>query len=360
MLTYEPFLRWECVMRIAMLVSGLTFAFAPLVYAQSTTQPANLAPPLPAASAPAAAAETSATPSAADARVLVLPFTPAAGTNFAWVGRAVQQDLVADLSRSTRTAVDAPANVQPAADAAGAVAQGRQAGASIVVFGQFQSAGPSMRLTGQVLDVTTGRPVGGLTATGPADDLFPLEDQVAWQVLHALPAGWVTTPLPPQPAAGGAPASDTLATPAPLPGDGVSADAPGSSEYYSYTYPDYSAPRAYSSSYTYAYAYPYYWRAVPYYGPDVFYFYQIDHYHHHWNHDHGGWINHHGWDDFRRPGVPFAAGPRPMGPSLGARPMPERYTSPQLIAPGPRVSGAHVGPSRAGGGGGGRASGSQR
>jgi hypothetical protein len=83
-------------------------------------------------------------------------------------------------------------SVQPvsgvsAADDAAALKAAKDAGASFVVLGGYQSVENDLRITGQVIDVTTGQPVAGLKATGGQRDLFAMEDTIAAQVKRALP-----------------------------------------------------------------------------------------------------------------------------------------------------------------------------
>jgi TolB-like protein len=103
------------------------------------------------------------------------------------VGKAVQQDLLTDLTQGTSVRVYAPASATPAADSDEALKAGRDAGASVVIYGQAQNTGREVRLSGQVLDVATAKSIGALKATGPSDDLFHLEDALAGQVFIALP-----------------------------------------------------------------------------------------------------------------------------------------------------------------------------
>ena len=124
--------------------------------------------------------------------VLVLPFSTASAPSEAWIGKAVQQDLLTDLTQGTTAQVIAPAGISPAADADEALKAARDKNASIVVYGQAQNTGKEVRLSGQVLDVATGKPITALKATGPTDDLFHLEDALAGQVFRALPANLLT------------------------------------------------------------------------------------------------------------------------------------------------------------------------
>ena len=163
--------------------------------------------------APAAAsfAETPATQpgpqSLANSTILVLPIEPPAGA-YGWVSRAIQQDILVDLTQMTRAHVLAPSSA-PALDADAALRAGRDAGADYVVFGLAQSSATQLRVTGQVLEVANGKNLAYLKATAPADDLFPLEDALAVQVARALPGA--SAPVLPTTAPG-----DTAA-PRPLP-----------------------------------------------------------------------------------------------------------------------------------------------
>jgi hypothetical protein len=56
-----------------------------------------------------------------------------------------------------------------------------------VAFGQAQVLDNQVRLTGQILDVASGKSLGNLAQTGPISDLFKLEDGLAKQVIDALP-----------------------------------------------------------------------------------------------------------------------------------------------------------------------------
>lgn len=119
--------------------------------------------------------------------ILVLPFTAPSGANDAWIGKAVQQDLLTDLSQGTVAHVIAPASAPAAADQEAALGTARQMGASTVVYGQAQIMGKDVRLSGQVLDVADGKPLAAIKSTGPTDELFHLEDALAGQVFMALP-----------------------------------------------------------------------------------------------------------------------------------------------------------------------------
>lgn len=156
-------------LRTALFSLALATALAPgrPLAAQDATQPA------------AAPATRPANP-----LVLVLPIAPPEGS-YAWVGKAIQQDIMVDLQQMTRARVIAP-SVAPAADADAALRAARDANADYVAFGNAQVLGSQLRVTGQVLDARTGQSVSPLKVTAPVDNLFPLEDALAAQAARAI------------------------------------------------------------------------------------------------------------------------------------------------------------------------------
>jgi len=119
------------------------------------------------------------------ARVILLPFESAGESERAWVAKAVQQNLLAELSRVNSVQV-VTAN-QPAKDQEAAVKAAQDAKADYVVWGSYQAVEGDLRITGQVLDANKKETVAGLKATGSVRDLFGLEDVIASQVKRALP-----------------------------------------------------------------------------------------------------------------------------------------------------------------------------
>jgi TolB-like protein len=180
------------------------------------------------------------------ASVLVFPFVPAGNPGtYDWIGRGVQQSLLADLSSSNVTKVVFPAT-QPAQGPVDPIAVGEQSGANFVIIGTFQVNDTQVRVTGQVFDVASGQNLGGLKATGAIADLFKLEDSLNDQVMHLLPGSGVNA---------------AAAQPAPVaqaPTTYVQADAP--------------APAAPSVTYVYSSSYPYayYYGGYPYAGWPVY------------------------------------------------------------------------------------------
>lgn len=241
----------------------------------------------------------------ADRTVLVLPIVDPAGGTQAGIGRAIQQDIVTDLTTLTKAHAVAPANATAASDEAAAVDEGRRLGAAYVVWGDAQVSGGQMRVTGQLLNVSSGQALAALKATAPADNLFPLEDSLAAQAAKGLPQpiGLVAPPQT-QPAAAQSGAPYASGTPAmqPLPGTpggattepyySVNAGEP-QTPYYSYTE---SIPPTYYTYNTY-YAYPGYWYDPywPYWGWGGAAFIGGGYwpYYHHWYG--GGWGYHEGF-----------------------------------------------------------------
>jgi TolB-like protein len=117
---------------------------------------------------------------------LLLPFESAGPAEKPWVAKALQQNLLAELSRVN--SVQAITADQPAKNLNEAAKIAEGAGADFVVFGSYQAVDGDLRITGQVVDVAKRQAVAGLKATGTLRDLFGMEDVIANQVKRALPA----------------------------------------------------------------------------------------------------------------------------------------------------------------------------
>jgi len=149
-------------------------------------------------------------------KLLVLPFASVANADRdAWIGRAISEALTADLSIDHTLSVTTDKN-RPVDAANDALAAGKQAGAQSVVYGTFQNVGENVRVTGQILDVESGKPVAGITATGPIQELFSLQDSLVHQIEIRLGRPGLPAP-PPQPA----PADSPLPLPQVNNSDGV-------------------------------------------------------------------------------------------------------------------------------------------
>jgi TolB-like protein len=120
--------------------------------------------------------------------ILVLRFeTPGDADNADWIGRAAQEDLATDLTHNTTARIKSPFEPKAFSDYDSALRRAREVHATHVVFGQAQAMDANVRLTGQVLDVASGRPLGTLKITGPRSSLFDLEDALSRQVCAVLP-----------------------------------------------------------------------------------------------------------------------------------------------------------------------------
>jgi len=211
---------------------------------------------------------------AAAATILVLPFAPLTSQDHDWISKGVQQDLAADLIRSSRLRVLAPSNAAPAGDSNAGLKAGRDAKASFVVFGHYQVSDSQLRVTGQVLETGVGQHLGALKSTGMLRDLFNVEDSLTAQVLSSLPRQLVSRE-PTEPDEGpnyvyhphdqfpaGAASPDQGAPP-----DTAQSNAPStpysSSDYSGYPGSYYSYPQSYYyagpdyGDYGYNYYYPY-------------------------------------------------------------------------------------------------------
>src|SRR5579859_3935397 len=125
-----------------------------------------------------------------DARIVVLPFSALnPSQEQAWLGRSIQQSVLADLTAAAPGRITSADN--EVTDMSAAAAIGRQAGAKFVVHGSFTtlstSAGQILRIMGEVVDASSARPVAGFKATGLYSEIFRLEDQVVSQIRMHMP-----------------------------------------------------------------------------------------------------------------------------------------------------------------------------
>src|SRR5665213_196751 len=157
------------------LLAGAIPALIPMVSLAQTV----IAPPA-SATLPAAGDGVAAT-QGVNGKILVLPFMALNPNDAsAWMGKSIQESLVADLTVSAPDRVVSGQQIAPSVEAALNLA--RQNGARFVVAGGFASSGQQLRITGQVLDVQTGKPITGLKATGEPSQIFGMEDSLAMQV----------------------------------------------------------------------------------------------------------------------------------------------------------------------------------
>lgn len=124
-------------------------------------------------------------------KVLVLaPAVVNPDPQFNWLSAAMQQSLVADLTRHLPIQIETSAS--STSDTAEATELAKKTGAARVIISTIQLAGDQIRVTGQILDVGNQHVLLALKATGRIDDLFEMEDQLASQATRGL--------IPPRPA----------------------------------------------------------------------------------------------------------------------------------------------------------------
>ena len=163
---------------------------------------------------------------AADGPAAVLSFINISG-NAAddWIGTGIAESLAADLNRAGIAATRADTASIPRATEVGLgapdaiVETGRILEASWLVTGAFQRIGDRLRITARVFDATTAAVIDAVTADGPFDELFEIQDRVAAQVRAELASG--SRRAADQPAAAAAarpPAPDLLDAPRREPG----------------------------------------------------------------------------------------------------------------------------------------------
>jgi TolB-like protein len=101
--------------------------------------------------------------------VAIAPFSAiGASAGGDWIGKAVQQNLMADLAR---------VHFRPTESA------GTE---GYVIRGSYQQSEQLIRFSGQLVEARSGRVVGGLSATGSLKDLFALEDTLSNQAIGQL------------------------------------------------------------------------------------------------------------------------------------------------------------------------------
>jgi TolB-like protein len=192
-------------------------------------------------------------------KVLVIPFTQIGDHGHEWVGAAIHENLVTQVSADS--AVQAIGMNQPLANTSqqDAMAAAKGAGAGLVVFGSFQFAGDALRVNGRVMETTYGQTIATLSATGPIIDLFKIEDTLSGQVSAAMPQPVNNVPTVtygPQPSAETQPQAVPYYT-ANQPDSSATAAAPtyvysptyGYPTYPTYSYPAYSYPDYYGGYY---------------------------------------------------------------------------------------------------------------
>ncbi|HEY8665618.1 MAG TPA: hypothetical protein VIL86_03090 [Tepidisphaeraceae bacterium] len=149
--------------------------------AAATQRAANSNPATQPAAAPAAADPTP--------RVLLLRFDLLGkDEGNEWIGRALQQNLLSELSRvkAVRPALYGEQPNEPIVPES-ALKMGNREHARYIVFGSYQVMEPELRITAQVLDTDTGKFIGAIKSTGAIRSLFEMEDDLSAQLKKLLP-----------------------------------------------------------------------------------------------------------------------------------------------------------------------------
>jgi len=143
----------------------------------------NAVPPAPVAANPPGAAQ--AAPAAG--KIAILPFDALGDVQGRdWVGRAVQQNLSAEVARIGGWFPISAAPLNGMIDTSSAVQAAQTVGADYVVFGSAEFAGNQVQIVGEVLSIKSDKALTGLKVTGAMSDLFSLEDQLGEQLASAL------------------------------------------------------------------------------------------------------------------------------------------------------------------------------
>jgi TolB-like protein len=117
--------------------------------------------------------------------VLVFPFSALNDQPATWIGKGIQQNLMADLGRLPGVRV-LPRGDEQSVNATRAIELAKEAGAAYVVTGSYQLMNDELRCVGQIINVASGDIVGTLKTTGAMHELFALEDAISDQAARQL------------------------------------------------------------------------------------------------------------------------------------------------------------------------------
>ena len=135
-------------------------------------------------------------PGARPRSVAVLTFTNITGDPAdEWIGQGIAESLTADFAKIGGLVViprehafdlqrNLPAGVRPSDDRQ-SLELGRRLGASYVVAGGYQRIKDRVRITGQVVDVTTNGSAATVKLDGTIDQIFELQDQLVQELARA-------------------------------------------------------------------------------------------------------------------------------------------------------------------------------
>jgi len=118
-------------------------------------------------------------------KVAVVPFDVQGEAGHEWLGRAIQEGLATELSGASGMAGVIVPGVAPA-DAMGSSAMAKSTGADAVIFGSIQVVGDQIRVSGQIISMSTGESLGTLRSDGAQRDLFNIEDLIGGRAVRIL------------------------------------------------------------------------------------------------------------------------------------------------------------------------------
>ncbi len=128
--------------------------------------------------------------------VAVLTFTNITGDpSDEWIGQGIAESLTADFAKIGGLVViprehvfdlqrNLPSGTRPADDRQ-SMELGRRLGASFVVAGGYQRIRDRVRITGQVVDVTTNESAATVKLDGTIDQIFELQDQLVQELARS-------------------------------------------------------------------------------------------------------------------------------------------------------------------------------
>ncbi len=134
--------------------------------------------------------------------IAIVPFVNLAGDGAdEWIGGGIAESLATDLPSgyaviSRARVAETAAETAGGSGASAATEVGRRLGARYVVSGAYQRLGELIRITGRIIDVTTGATVSSAKVDGALEDLFSLQDRVVAELFGPPPG--VTVGLPPR------------------------------------------------------------------------------------------------------------------------------------------------------------------
>jgi TolB-like protein len=131
-------------------------------------------------------------------KIAVLPFDVQGSSGHDWLGRALQEGLATGLQNQPGVQAVIVSGVAPL-DSTAAADTAKTVYADLVIFGGVQVVDNQIRVNGQIISATSGRPVGVLRCDGGERDLFNLEDMLVDRANRLL------KPVAPAPQAAAAP-----------------------------------------------------------------------------------------------------------------------------------------------------------